>query len=66
MQNTSPLFLTQRIALMHQAGQPEKTVPLGIVRLHLSPARSVAVNPPVANILHQSWHWLADDKYSSG
>ena len=32
---------------------PENIFPPGIVRQHLSPTRSVAVNPPVAHILHQ-------------
>ncbi|AQZ84834.1 hypothetical protein QS597_21925 [Escherichia coli] len=52
-QTTTHLFLTQRIALMYHPGQPENTFPLGIVRQCLSLARSVAINPPVSNILHQ-------------
>ena len=50
---TEQPFLTPRIALMNQAGQPENSLPPGIVRQRLSPARSVAVNPPLANMLHQ-------------
>nr|WP_239635706.1 hypothetical protein [Shigella flexneri] len=59
------LFLTQHTDRMYQAGQPKNTFPPGIVHQHLSPAMSVAINPPVANILHQPWHWLADGKCSS-
>ncbi|ENE04698.1 hypothetical protein ECP03047993_3320 [Escherichia coli P0304799.3] len=50
---TEQPFLTQYIALMYQAGQPENTFPPGIVRQRLSPARPVAVNPPLANMPHQ-------------
>nr|WP_250883333.1 hypothetical protein [Escherichia coli] len=50
---TEQPFLTQCIALMYQAGQPENTFPPGIVRQRLSPARPVAVNPPLANMPHQ-------------
>nr|WP_248827355.1 hypothetical protein [Escherichia coli] len=60
------LFLTQRTGRMYHPGQPDNTFPPGIVRLHLSPPRSVAVNPPLANILPQPWHWHADGKCSSG
>nr|WP_244462519.1 hypothetical protein [Escherichia coli] len=60
------LFLRQRTALMYQAGQPKNTFPPGIVRQHLSPASSVAVNPPLANILHQLSHWLADGRKAPG
>src|SRR5699024_11509709 len=44
---TEQPFLTQCIALMYQAGQPENTFPPGIVRQRLSPARPVAVNPQI-------------------
>ncbi|MEH3974247.1 hypothetical protein POX31_20895 [Escherichia fergusonii] len=60
------LFLTQHTGRMYQAGQPENILPHGIVRQRLSPSRSVAINPPVANILHQPWHWPANGKCSSG
>nr|WP_249744163.1 hypothetical protein [Escherichia coli] len=60
------LFLTQHTGRMYHPGQPENTFPPGIVRQHLSSAKSVAVNPPLANIVHQPWHWPADGKCSSG
>ncbi|MDM8766927.1 hypothetical protein QU906_17060 [Escherichia coli] len=60
------LFLTQHTGRMYHPGQPENTVQPGIVRQRLSPSRSVAVNPPLANILPQPWHWHADGKCSSG
>ncbi|EFI3881742.1 TPA: hypothetical protein HIB58_004623 [Escherichia coli] len=41
---TEQPFLTQRIALMYQAGQPENSLSPCIVRQRLLPATSVAVN----------------------
>ncbi|MDC6892306.1 hypothetical protein N6O29_00100 [Escherichia coli] len=60
------LFLTQHTGRMYHPRQPENTFSPGIVRQRLSPARFVAVNPPIANILHKLWHWHAYGKCSSG
>nr|WP_274621787.1 hypothetical protein [Escherichia coli] len=60
------LFLTQHTGQMYHPGRPENAFPPGIVRQHLSPASSVAVNPPPANILHQLSHWLADGRKAPG
>ncbi|MDF6391345.1 hypothetical protein NLO62_22920 [Escherichia coli] len=60
------LFLTQHTGQMYHPGRPENAFPPGIVRQRLSPARSVAVNLPVVNMLHQPWHWLADGRKDPG
>nr|WP_249507896.1 hypothetical protein [Escherichia coli] len=60
------LFLTQHTGRMYHPGQSENTFPPGIVRQRLSPAKSVVVNPPVVNILHQLSHWLADGRKAPG
>ena len=50
---TELLSLAQRIALMYQAGQPENSLSTRHCPPALITGGSVAVNPPLANMLHQ-------------